>query len=231
MTNNTELYVQVSDRIDQLSNHLMPSEFDDFVNYDPCYYDMARGYCLLVHAELENYFERVGLAYLKSKYDRWVSGNGGEDCIIAITMTLAIEGHQSEDGLFSELLSKVRSSGGKGKLKTQLGRYVNEYYRWMLGRVNGIKKEDLKKIFAPAGVFEEIEPYVSSFDRYGELRGGIAHSNVGPGLVQEVNPKYFYDTLYRNIMPDLSSIDAILLRKNPDLNSVDWSRVTIRDTN
>ncbi|HAS8291254.1 TPA: hypothetical protein I7707_21400, partial [Vibrio vulnificus] len=56
---NTTLYQDLVARLSQLRSHLLPSEFDDLGNYDARTLDMVKGYMLLVHSEIEYYFESV----------------------------------------------------------------------------------------------------------------------------------------------------------------------------
>lgn len=230
MTDNTALYGQVVERVRQLSTHLIPNQFDDFSEYDPCFYDMARGYCLLVHAEFESYFETIGFAYVNSKCERWLRGEGGEDCVIAILVALAIENKSCDDGIFAQLLCKMKKRSSKGKISKYIMEFSKVEYKWLLGRNNGIKKEDLTKILSPTGVFEQLEDYIDFFDKFGQDRGGIAHSNVGEGLLQQIDPKVEYNRVADVMLPNLAIIDSILLRNNPDLIGYDWSSVSIRDT-
>lgn len=219
----TPVLTNLRHRMVELSNHLMPPEFDDFSNYEEKYYDMARGYCLLVHAELESYFEKICTAYIDIKVQEFTSNSELNEVVMAIVLLYSHEPDTTEDDVFRAAFNKMRKCKS-----SKVNERVNVFkasFKDVVKDNHGIKKADLKKLFLPTGFLHKVEGMFDDFDSFGSDRGSIAHTSATPRIRENTDPKLYYNKVFNQLIPSVERIDRIFVEKDRALTQLDYDRI------
>ncbi|MBX8555046.1 hypothetical protein K5D43_11205 [Pseudomonas cichorii] len=173
---NTARYVDLSNRLVELEEHLITKEFSDIGDYPEHIKDMARGYRLLAHAEIESYLEDVVGQIADKALARWQTSDVGSRELISVLAALKSDSEVSDKQLVA--------------LKTteQTVNYSFVLFKKRITKNNGIKEKDIKALMAPIGLDVEalIPELVPLLDSFGTKRGEVAHST---SLKKEINPK------------------------------------------
>lgn len=180
---------QLLRRLDTLEKHFMPQEFSLTGRYSKEQDDKTKAYLLLVHAELEAYFEDRARNRLIVAHSHWQRTG-------ACTSVLSrlIVHHQDE----LEPLSQI-----------SVTRAVN-HFTDKLDKNHGIKEKNLLSIFLPLGLgHHDLDTrLVSACNQLGRKRGQFAHASIKTH--QQVDPKTERDNVRKNIVPEIKKLDQRL---------------------
>jgi hypothetical protein len=154
--------------------------------------DHTKAFLLLVHAELESYFE-----------DR------------ARTLVTNAEARYQSKGICTPVLSRLLLY--HNAVKEELGpvspnavsKAIN-YYLDHLGKNHGIKEKNLLTIFLPLGIgHAQLDAQlVAACNQLAQKRGQFAHASFKTH--QQVDPKTERDNIRLNILPELKSLEKRL---------------------
>ena len=177
-------------RIDRLEQHLLPTTFSLTGRYSARQRDYTKAFLLLVHAELESYFE-----------DR------------ARTLVTNAESQFQRKGVCSPVLSRLivyhhaTEKGELGPVSQESVRKAINYYLGRLDNNHGIREKHLRTIFLPIGISH---PHLdtqltTACNQLSEKRGNFAHASFKAH--QPVDPKTERDNIRRNILPELKNLE------------------------
>jgi len=179
-------------RLDRLEAHLLPAAFSLTGRYSARQKDHTKAFVLLVHAELESYFE-----------DR------------ARTLVTNAEARYQSKGICTPVLSRLLLY--HNAVKEELGpvspnavsKAIN-YYLDHLGKNHGIKEKNLLTIFLPLGIgHAQLDAQlVAACNQLAQKRGQFAHASFKTH--QQVDPKTERDNIRLNILPELKSLEKRL---------------------
>ena len=179
-------------RLDKLEAHLMPPAFSLTGRYSPRQHDHTKAFLLLVHAELESYFE-----------DR------------ARRLVTTAEARYQSKGVCTPVLSRllVYHNAAKDELgpvsQNAVSKAIN-YYLDHLDKNHGIKEKNLLTIFLPLGIshVDLDAQLVAACNQLSQKRGQFAHASFKTH--QQVDPKTERDNIRRNILPELRNLEKRL---------------------
>jgi hypothetical protein len=181
-------------RLDGLEAHLLPAVFSLTGRYTPRQKDYTKAFLLLVHAELESYFE-----------DR------------ARTLVTNAAARYQSKGICTPVLSRLLVY--HHAVKNELGpaspdavsKAIN-YYLDHLDKNHGIKEKNLRTIFLPLGISHaQLDAQlVAACNQLAQKRGQFAHASFKTH--QQVDPKTERDNIRLNILPELKSLEKRLKR-------------------
>ncbi|MGI4822161.1 MAG: HEPN domain-containing protein [Janthinobacterium lividum] len=156
-------------RIKQLEKHLLPN-FRPSGNYSKKEQDLTKSFRLLVHAEIESYFEDRALAIAIKALDDWKSRN------------------KATKALFSMGILAINMDGKPRNTLTRAHLVVNEYKEIIKGN-HGIKTDNLKKILLPIGFVDADfdNTWLNTVDSWAGLRGEVAHAHFKTH--QQIDPQ------------------------------------------
>ncbi|MGY3993052.1 hypothetical protein [Aeromonas veronii] len=219
---NTTLYQELEARLSQLRVHLLPAEFDDFGIYDAKTIDMVKGYMLLVHSEIEYYFESICHKYVDLQVNKFRSNLAPNLCSMAL---LAYSKLEWDISVNENQVPNIQSSRLTDSLKTIISKMAREYNAVINGN-NGVKEKNLVKLIAPTGTLHLFpQDELANFDTLGADRGRLAHISSRHINIQ-IDPKAQLNNLQNNILPSLSRFDERLVEIESDLLGANWSTVT-----
>jgi hypothetical protein len=179
-------------RLDKLEEHLLPPVFSLTGRYAPRQRDYTRAFLLLVHAELESYFE-----------DR------------ARNLVTLAQAQYQRKGVCTPVLSRllVYHQATKDELGSvsplAVGKAMN-YYLDHLDKNHGIKEKNLLTIFLPLGIgHADLDAQlIAACNQLAQKRGQFAHASFKTH--QQVDPKTERDNIRKNILPELKNLETRL---------------------
>jgi hypothetical protein len=152
-------------RLSILRTHFLPNQFSPIGKYSRREYDSARAYVVLVHAEIEAYFEDRAKEIAQRAESKWQTGGRHSNVIRGICSSHTIRDRQpwlpfSKDpkGIASALAS----------------------YRSLIGSNHGIKEVNVLRLVFPLGIMHQSidAALLTDLDSFGSSRGMVAHSSI-----------------------------------------------------
>lgn len=154
-------YKELKTRLKELEKHYVKSFYDkDPFELKPRQIDLARGYRVLCHAEIESYLEEMAKDLLKYAIDEWK-----ENKKVTLTMTAMLTFQRPEK---------------TDKLGTMFNQAAINFKRQVIEGNHGIREQNIKKLFRPLGVdIDDLDSaWISTIDSYGSKRGETAHTSA-----------------------------------------------------
>jgi hypothetical protein len=184
-------FQQCLKRLDTLEKHFLPPQFSLSGRYSKQQDDKTKAYLLLVHAELESYFEDRARSRVVIAQNQWQRTGA---CTSVLSRLLVY--HQKEfEPISAAAVTKA----------------VN-YYVDKLDKNHGIKEANLLTIFLPLGIgHQQLDSrLVSACNQLSRKRGQFAHASIKTH--QQVDPKTERDNVRDNIVPELKKLDRKLTK-------------------
>lgn len=182
---------QLLKRLTKLEDHFLPKDgqFSLSGHYSQEQDDKTKAYLLLVHAELEAYFEDRAKSRVDMAHAHWQRTGV---CTAVLSRLLVY--HQDE----------FEPVSGHSVTKA-----VN-YYLDKLDKNHGVKEKNLLSIFLPLGIsHQDLDTRLTSAcNQLARKRGQFAHASIKTH--QQVDPKSERDNIRKNIIPELKKLDRRL---------------------
>ncbi|HRI48284.1 MAG TPA: HEPN domain-containing protein [Ignavibacteriaceae bacterium] len=188
----SQKYNKLIKRLDQLKVNLLPSVRGKGY-YNKKEQDFMRGYRLLVHAELEAYFEERAKDKAIKAYKDWDTKGIKSNILVALV---------------------AYSDANLGSIKSEpdIHKRVNKAlttYITFLKKNNGVKEDNILSILLPIGIkpAQLDQTWLNVMTSFGASRGEVAHNShktVSPiDLVTEL-------TTVTHIINELKNVDTII---------------------
>lgn len=189
-------YKTLESRISELRKQFLPKTFSSSGSYSSKELDNARAFRVLVHAELEHYFEERALEIAKVAVQLWISKS--KPTVPLACLLTNIVGEQQ--GLPKKLGTQITALTVAGKVLSQ--------YKHNLANNHGIRIPNLLEILLPVGVKEaDIDSFwLSTTDGFAAKRGATAHSAA---VTYQIDPQDDFKTVSL-IMQGVRDIDTQL---------------------
>lgn len=191
-------YKRLVSRLERLRQHFLPAQFSPTGMYGARDQDLARGYLVLVHAEIEAYCEDRSEAVARRAHERW-KRNGR----LGKTLRGLISFHNVQNRQPWKAIDRAPN-----RVDAAVQSYLS-----VITQNHGIKEENICKMLFPIGIeIRELDNvWLATIDSFGTMRGTIAHKSVI--AQQAVDPATEYTRLTNQILPGLRKLD----RKISDL--------------
>ncbi len=205
----SDRYIELKSRVVELEKNLLPHFHSPTGDYTSRQLDKARGFRLLVHAEIESYLEdRVKGIVLKSAKD-WKQ-NRQPSMVLVNLLSAYHSGWNVNDEVSNvEIVAMAKS---RAKPKEKIEEVLRLAIKQFVDKVHdnhGIKDKNLKNLLFPVGVdFDDLESdWLAAIDSYGTMRGDIAHKTKRATL--QINPKD-EQKIVTDLVLGLEILDGIL---------------------
>ncbi|EMS70539.1 HEPN domain-containing protein [Ruminiclostridium cellobioparum] len=155
-------YRDLIKRINELEKHFIKSfKTKNIPDFTLRQMDLARGFRVLCHAEIEAYFEDVARYLLIQAKKRW-------DRQKKVNITVA--------ALFANFERIEKNI----PLNTKINQVIRSFEEQRIKSNHGIKEENLIKLFVPLGIDKDEfdSTWLSTIDSYGAGRGNTAHTSA-----------------------------------------------------
>lgn len=188
---------QLLARIDFLEKNILPSERVDG-NYTKKESDLIKSYLLLVHAEIEAFFEDRVLEKLDSAFAKWSVTRKKSTCLKSV---LAFSGNDiSYEG--------IRKSDSNN-IEFRMNKAVN-HFKNMVYKNNGVKQNDIIKLFIPVGIeLNELDDtWLNIMESFGSTRGNIAHNSLR--VQNQLDRNSEKNRINNQIIPEIERLDELI---------------------
>jgi hypothetical protein len=182
---NSKRYIFLVKRVNIIESFYLPlaSPTGDYTNKQE---DDMRAYLLLVHAEIESYFEEICEEKLKKAFKIWVTKRTKSNVLLSLTSFCEsnIKNDNLEDRINDALTSQIK------KLKDN----------------NGIKQKNILSMVLPLGIeLSNLDmTWLSVMNTFGAARGDVAHKTAA--VQQQLDPQTLKATVTL-IMNEIQKID------------------------
>ncbi len=185
----SERFIALSNRLDELRSHLLPTDFSPIGEYEPLQLDMAKGYRLLTHAEFESYLEDVAKDTVLYALQQWNRSKKPSMTIVSFLAAYHSCWAVGDDQNNQELIELSRGRTNPKESLKEIMDIASKQFINKIGTNHGIKAKNFKSLILPTGIdINEFEPeMLPKLDSFGSKRGEIAHSSAR--VNQQINPK------------------------------------------
>jgi len=199
-------YKEMVIRLRELRKHMLPAKFSLTAEYSDRQLDYARGYRLLVHAEIESYIEDISRETITQAIQSWKANRRTSSILVSFLAAYHSSWSVSDD-LNNEAVIKLAKE--RPNIKDSVNEIIDMAQTQFIKKVkgnNGIKDKNFKELILPTGieVGELDQTWLTNLDSFGSRRGEIAHkSKRTTGLI---NPKDEYETV-KLLLAGLEALD------------------------
>lgn len=202
----SRLFSKLQRAIAKAKKNFLPCPINKNTFWEEKDYYHANAFCLVCHAEIEEYIEELVRYAAKKNFQRFKNGNGRQTFFIHVLGWYVFEHLLEPDKITYEKLVSKYHKGSLFEILEDCQMSLNA----MLSKNHGIREENLKKMLSPLGIDLNTldQAWLNDIDSFGKLRGGFAHKGFG------VQPA---------IAPDIAcnKVDALLIGlKNLDLKII-----------
>ncbi|WP_281244070.1 HEPN domain-containing protein [Ectothiorhodospira marina] len=197
-------------RLSELREHMLPSKFSPTGTYSDRQLDRARGYRVLVHAEIESYLEDVAREAVTKAIREWKSAR--KPSMILVSFLAAYHsGWDTDDERANEDIIKLAKA--RCRVKGSVDEAIDIAQRQYVKRVrdnHGVKEKNFKGLMLPLGVVvEELDAtWLTNLDSFGANRGETAHKTKRAS--GQINPEDEYKVV-RKLLDGLKELDEKIL--------------------
>jgi hypothetical protein len=179
-------------RLESLRAHLLPAQFSPVGQYTDREHDLARGYLVLVHAEIEAYCEDRTRGVAAKAHARWSQKNTCGRILVRLVRFHDISNRQPW-----RVIDK-----SPGKIQSAVNSYLGS-----IGQNHGVKEENLYKMLYPIGIeADDLDNvWLAIMNSFGTTRGNVAHSSIS--TQQPIDPATEYQRITNQILPGLRKLD------------------------
>lgn len=199
-------YVQLAKHIEDLRQHLLPTEFVPTGIYPSpsVVQTQTAAFIVMVHAEFEAYFEDRAEEIAIAARDSFMKT--ARACRTVTCLLGFVEGASKAPGV------KVRPAElGEVDIKSRVKSASDKFIKYLRTMNNGIKENDLAAVLLPIGVpyYEFDSVVLARLNTLGSRRGEFVHAGRARYVAQHLDPQTQYDEL-RRLVADIDKLDKLL---------------------
>lgn len=182
---NTKRFNQLEKRITIIENSYLP-KISPTGAYSNKEQDDLRAFLLLIHAEIESYFEEISENKVKTAFKNWKINRSKSNVLLSLVSFCGDDIHSKE------LEDRIHKS---------LTFYISK-----LKKNHGIKEKNILDILLPVGIeYNSIDAtWLNTMTSFGTNRGEVAHSTAA--VQQPLDPVTLKNTITL-IMTEIKKID------------------------
>lgn len=188
---------QLQSRIKFLERNILPSA-NATGHYTKIEQDLIRSYVLLVHAEIEAYFEDIVIEKVGKALINWTTNRKRSSCLKAV---LAYAGNE----LSYENTPKSNSNNIAFRVNKAVHHFVS-----LIRKNHGIKENNIISMLIPLGIeINDIDPvWLSTMEGFGKERGNIAHNSMRVSSLIDRNTELL--RINDQILPEIQRLDQLV---------------------
>jgi hypothetical protein len=156
---NSKRYIQLARRISKIETSYLPS-VNQSGNYTSKEQDDLRAYLLLIHAEIESFFEEVSEEKVKLAFKKWKIS-------------------RTKSNVLLSRASFSTNTWSENELEDRINKSLTLYIQ-KLKKNHGIKEKNILDILLPVGIeLNNIDStWLNTMTSFGQNRGEVAHSTA-----------------------------------------------------
>lgn len=180
-------FKEMRDRLRELRMHMLPEKFSLTGDYTERQLDRARGYRLLVHAEIESYLEDVVKQASINGISKWKNNNKPSVMLISFLASF----HSNWDAVEEFGTEQINRSPKPRNIGEKVNEIINLaqiQYINIIKNNHGVREKNLKSLICPIGIeMDDLDQtWISNLDSFGSLRGEVAHNTKK--TTAQINP-------------------------------------------
>lgn len=181
----SQLFLKLQRAIARAEKNFMPPDLDGRIFFDEKHYYHANAFCMICHAEIEEYIEEVIRYTAKKNFLRVKNGNGKQTFVIHILGWYVFEHLLEPDKISYKKLVAKYDKGSLIEILDDCQVSLNT----IISKNHGIREDNLKKLLTPLGINLDMldQSWLNDMDSFGKLRGGFAHK--GFGVQTSIDPR------------------------------------------
>jgi len=185
---NSMRYNQLENRLKSIETLYLPP-IKNAGNYTKIEQDNLRAFLLLVHAEIESFFEEITEEKVKKAFKKWKTNRTKSNILLSLVSFCNIE--QTEHSIES-------------RVNKSLSTYIHS-----LKKNNGIKEKNILTILLPIGYeHDRIDAtWLNTISSFGMARGAVAHTSSK--VQQPLDPATLKSTV-SYVLSEIKNIDENL---------------------
>lgn len=204
-------YKELRVRLRELRKYLLPAKFSPTGDYTDRQIDRARGYRLLVHAEIESFLEDISREAVTSAIREWKIHQRPSSIIISFLASYHSSWNVSEEMSNEEIIKIAKSRKNMKDSVSEIIDLAQRQFTQKLKDNHGIKDKNFKTLMLPIGI--DIicldQTWLTNLDGFGAKRGEVAHK--AKRTLEAINPKDEYD-LVKQLLVGLELLDKDVMR-------------------
>lgn len=182
-------------RLAELRTHMLPRKFSPTGAYTDRQLDLARGYRLLVHAEIESYLEDVTRDVVTTAIQDWKNNQKPSVVLVSFLASYHSSWNIDEEVSNEEIIKIAKS---RKNVKDSVNEIVDLAQKQFIQKVkdnHGIKDKNFKTLALPAGInVAGLDlTWLTNLDNFGSKRGETAHKTKR--ATGQINPQDEYTTV------------------------------------
>ena len=199
-------FEEFKNRLEELRANMLPAEFSPTGEYSDADLDKARGYRLLVHAEIESYLEDISRSTVTKAIQKWKRDKKPSTLLIAFLASYHSSWSVNDEKSNEEI---IQISKSRVNIKNSVDEVINLAQKQFITKVrenHGVKENNFKTLIIPTGIdIDDLDAtWLTNLTNFGSSRGEIAHKTKR--ATGEINPKDEYLTV-QNLLEGLEALD------------------------
>ena len=159
---------------------MLPKVFSPTGEYTSRQEDRARGYRLLVHAEVESYLEDISRETVTNAIKKWKSEKKPSQIMISFLASYHSSWSATNELDNEEIINIARSRKNVTDSVNEIVELAQLQFTKKLKNNHGIKDKNFKTLIVPLGIeINELDAtWLTNLDSFGTRRGDVAHKSA-----------------------------------------------------
>lgn len=192
---NSRRFKTLVSRLSYLERSLLPASKPNG-RYSKKEEDRIRSYVVLVHAEIESFFEDRAIDKVQKSLVAWRNNRKRSNCLKAVLAFISSEIDFSNDN-------------HRHSIEYRINKIVNHFVQ-KINKNHGIKEKNLYKILLPIGieVTQLDNTWLSEMNSFGGTRGNIAHTSIR--VQSPLDRDSEVQRINQRILPEILKLDTLI---------------------
>lgn len=206
---NTTKFEELEKRLSELCKHMLPAKFSPTGTYSERLQDRARGYRLLVHAEIEAYIEDMAITVITDRIRKWKHSRTPSNLLLAFLACFHSGWIEYDERHNLRIIELAKS---RKKIKNTVNEIIDMAQTQFVNQLkdnHGVRENNLKILIPPTGIeLNDLDQtWIADIDDFGKVRGEIAHK--AKSTTGSINPQDEYNKV-TNLLRGIKDLDEKL---------------------
>lgn len=200
-------------RLAELRLHMLPAKSSPTGDYSDRQLDRARGYRVLVHAEIESYLEDIARGAVTRAIQEWKSNRKPSTILLAFLAAYHSGWNTNDERENADI---VRLAKARSRVKDSINEVIDIAQQQYIKTVrdnHGVKEKNFKRLIIPLGIdIDKLDgTWLTNLDNFGANRGETAHNTKR--ATGQINPEDEYKAVTK-LVKGLKELDEKILHAN-----------------
>ena len=204
-------FKELRSRLRELRLHLLPANFSLTGDYTDRQQDRARGYRLLVHAEIDSYLEDASRETVTQAIRDWKNSNKPSHIIVSFLAAYHSSWSITEEIKNEEIIQIAKSRKNVKDSVVEVVDLAQKQFTQKLKDNHGIKDRNFKTLILPTGIDIDSldQTWLTNIDSFGTKRGEVAHK--AKRTQGAINPKDEFESV-QTLLNGIEELDRKIVQ-------------------